>query len=99
MSTEQPRALARQHLEALTGRLQALADGGRPEFAPLVEQCGHLDRAISAFHMEAIRFRVFTLGKKLHDPALAAPPDLLERYEAIRAALDAAGFHTRSVGT
>ncbi|MCL4811178.1 MAG: hypothetical protein KJ061_01780 [Vicinamibacteraceae bacterium] len=97
MSTEQPRAAARQHLDALTASLKAELDRGRSEYAPLVEQCVHLDKAIAAFHMEAIRFRIFTLGRKLHDPALGASPDLLARYEEIRIALDAAGFHTRSV--
>ena len=31
-----------------------------------------VDRAISAFHMEAIRFRMYTLGRLLNDPAYAA---------------------------
>ena len=62
--------------------------------ASLIELAEHLERAVVAFHMEAIRFRMFSLDRALKSAAL--PAAIGEAFDAIRHDLEAAGFHTRS---
>ena len=64
-----------------------------PEQASLVEEAEALRRAVSAFHMEAIRFRMHNVERLLK---LGAPAPALEAFEDLRHTLEAAGFHTRS---
>jgi hypothetical protein len=66
------------------------------DVAQLTELIGHLQRAIEAFHMEAIRFRMYTIGRQL-DRMAGLTPEVPERFERVRASLEAAGVHTRSV--
>ncbi len=61
------------------------------------EDLGDLDRAIAAFHMEAIRFRMFTLGRLLSDPSLQVPEQAKALFDGIRHSLEEAGFQTRSI--
>ena len=65
-----------------------VGDAARPprpgDVGSLVELGEHLDRAISAFHMEAIRFRMFTLARHLKDPALPLPDEVHAQYDAVR---------------
>lgn len=68
-----------------------------PALQEAVDIGEQLDRAISAFHMEGIRFRMFALGRILHRPELQASAEALDRFEAVRRSLEAGGFHTRSV--
>ena len=53
-----------------------------------------LERAIRAFHMEAIRFRMHAVDRLIG----VTGDDALSRrlFEELRATLEAAGFHTRS---
>ncbi|HVW04730.1 MAG TPA: hypothetical protein VHB78_06955 [Vicinamibacterales bacterium] len=64
-----------------------------PEREELVEEAQSLRRAIAAFHMEAIRFRMFNVERLLlrsgNDAAQAV-------FDALRHELETAGFHTRS---
>ena len=64
----------------------------------LAELAGHLERAIRAFHMEAIRFRAFTMNRLIKEHAEALPGEVAARMEAILHDLEDAGFQTRSVG-
>jgi hypothetical protein len=65
-----------------------------PEREQLIEETEALRRAVAAFHMEAIRFRIHAVDRLIRlsgDEATAR-----EALEHVRQALEAAGFHTRS---
>ena len=54
-----------------------------------------LRRAVSAFHMEAIRFRMYNVERLLRREGDAHTAARVV-FEDVRQALEAAGFHTRS---
>ena len=58
------------------------------------ELAAHLERAIQAFHQEAIRFRMYSLDRILKQAAL--PDELTKTFDQVRHELEAAGFSTRS---
>jgi hypothetical protein len=89
------RQTARRHLAQLVALLEARA--GEPGVDQVIEYAAHLERAIAAFHMEAIRFRIFTIDRFIRsDPA---SDDRTRRVLAeLKAALEAAGFQTSSKG-
>jgi hypothetical protein len=60
----------------------------------LIETGDALRRAVSAFHMEAIRFRMYSVDRLLR--TAGDDPSLRTAFDDIRHALEAAGFHTRS---
>jgi hypothetical protein len=60
----------------------------------LIEDARALRRAVAAFHMEAIRFRMYSVDRDLK--AAGDEAEARRLYEELRAALEAAGFHTRS---
>ncbi len=64
--------------------------------ATLVEECEALARAIAAFHMEGIRFRMFNVDRQLAGAGSRAPAGAPALLEEARRHLEAAGFHTRS---
>ena len=79
--------------------LNRLAPTGQDESARstherLVGDAEALRRAIAAFHMEAIRFRMHNVDRALRE----AGDDATVRgaFEQLRHALEAVGFHTRS---
>jgi hypothetical protein len=91
----------RQAAQARIGELLALLQSrGGEAAAPIVAECEALQRAVAAFHMEGIRFRIFNVDRLLRakggalDPALAA--EAIPIVEDTRRSLEAAGFHTRS---
>jgi hypothetical protein len=86
---------ARRQLAELLDLLRCAP--ARPALAEAIEVGEQLERAIAAFHMEGIRFRMFTLGRLLHRLERQAPAAALAAFEAVRSSLEAAGFHTRSV--
>jgi hypothetical protein len=60
----------------------------------LRQEAEALRRAVAAFHMEAIRFRMHAVDRLIRllgDDAAAR-----RLFDELRAALEAAGFHTRS---
>ena len=59
----------------------------------LFEEASALRRAVAAFHMEAIRFRMFAVERLLKQQGDAA---MLRVFEELRHELETAGFHTRS---
>jgi hypothetical protein len=66
------------------------------ESARIVEECEALARAIDAFHMEGIRFRIYNVDRLLAQHAATVPAEARTLLETARHHLEAAGFHTRS---
>ncbi len=60
----------------------------------LLEEAEALKRAVSAFHMEAIRFRMYAVDRLIK--SAGDPPDVRRVFDELRHSLEAAGFHTRS---
>jgi hypothetical protein len=65
-----------------------------PEAARLVDEGDALRRAVAAFHLEAIRFRMYYVDRLLKQTG--DTPAARTAFESLREALEAAGFHTRS---
>lgn len=91
---DEHRQRARVRLGDLLACLKAL--DGIEGLTALVDEGDSLGRAIDAFHMEAIRFRMFNVDRQLHLLPGGAPEDAKRIFAEVREALEAAGFHTRS---
>jgi len=89
MSEKTATALAK--LDELLPLLRALPDD--PESSTLVETAEALRRAVAAFHMEAIRFRMYSVDRLITKNGHS---DCARIFDEVRHALEAAGFHTRS---
>jgi hypothetical protein len=87
------RQAAQDRIADLTRLLQATGDG---RSAPIVVECEALSRAIAAFHMEGIRFRIYNVDRLLRGYSASAPGSAVALLEEARRHLEAAGFHTRS---
>ena len=94
-TTPTPREKAAQDAAALIAHLRTLPSD--PVTAELVDLGEHLERAIRAFHMEAIRFRAFTMSRLIKQHQATLPADVAGRMDAIVQDLEAAGFQTKSV--
>jgi hypothetical protein len=93
MSTEE-RQSAQRRLHDLLTILK-----GMPEQAPLarlIEEGEALDRAIGAFHLEGIRFRIYNVDRLVTRPPVPLPGEAAAIVADVRRHLEAAGFHTRS---
>ena len=82
-------------LEKLDALLPLLKDwpAGLPR-DQVLEEADALRRAVAAFHMEAIRFRMYSVDRLIggaaeHQAARA-------QFDELRHVLETAGFHTRS---
>ena len=64
-----------------------------PDSVTLLETTEALRRAVAAFHMEAIRFRMHTVDRLLKQRGDATAERV---FAEVRHELEAAGFHTRS---
>lgn len=84
-------AAALEKIDALLPALARLPD--TPDRRQVIEQTDALRRAVAAFHMEAIRFRMFSVDRLLKQ---AGDEDALRLFDEVRHALESAGFHTRS---
>jgi len=78
-------------LDDLLAALKSLPAGSTKD--ELVETTEALRRAVAAFHMEAIRFRMHNVERLLKT---AGSPAQHQAFEELRHALETAGFHTRS---
>jgi hypothetical protein len=78
--------------DQLFPRLQSLPPGSVRD--QLISEAEALRRGIAAFHMEAIRFRFYSVDRLLR--SVGDDPSAREAFEELRKALEAAGFHTRS---
>ncbi len=89
---------ARQTAQEKTRQLMALLQS-EPRSAAidsLLRECEALTVAIGAFHMEAIRFRMFNVDRLLSRGGLPVASQAAPLFAEIRQDLEAAGFHTRS---
>ena len=84
------RSTALEGLRKLRERLQ----GGAADAAG-VEQCEHLIRAVEAFHMEGVRFRLYGLRRRLAAAGTPGADELVQLLDDARDALRAAGFTIR----
>jgi hypothetical protein len=91
-----------QHRQAALGEVGTLLtllkelQPASEELTHLVELAEHLQRAVQAFHLEAIRFRMYSLDRALTAAAPQVPDTARTIFERIRTELEAAGFSTRS---
>ena len=88
------RTSAKARVESLIEMLRA--DPAHAQFQPVIAECEALARAIGAFHMEGIRFRMFNVDRLLSKGGLPVPPAASGVFTEARRELEAAGFHTRS---
>ena len=65
-----------------------------PATTSLTENAEALRRAVAAFHMEAIRFRMYNVERGIY--AAGTPAAVQQAFDEVRHALETAGFHTRS---
>jgi hypothetical protein len=89
------------HTAAALAKLEQLAPilNALPRNADTARVCAEIDalrRAVAAFHLEAIRFRMFNVERAMLRGGEAYPQSAKDRFEELRQALEAAGFHTRS---
>ena len=93
MSTDH-RLSAKEQVESLMSMLRA--DAQSTKLQPIVDECESLSRAIAAFHIEGIRFRMFNVDRLLTKGGLPVPDGCGPVFANVRHELEAAGFHTRS---
>ena len=87
----------REGARARIGELVALLrSAGDPRTDAIVAECEALSRAVAAFHMEGIRFRIYNVDRMVQHPPAPLPPDATAIVADVRKHLEAAGFHTRS---
>jgi hypothetical protein len=79
-------------LDRLLPALEVLPDGIHRE--RILEEAQALRRAVAAFHMEAIRFRMFSVDRLLRIEGDQGP--IRQTFDQLRDTLEQAGFHTRS---
>jgi hypothetical protein len=94
MSTEDRQAAQRRLTDLLTIVRGMTAQ--KDQLARLLEEAEALERAISAFHMEGIRFRIYNVDRMVQHPPVPLPADAAAIVADVRKHLEAAGFHTRS---
>ena len=93
MSTEDRQA-AQRRLNELLAIVKSTP--AKDQFTRLIEEAEALDRAISAFHLEGIRFRIYNVDRIVQHPPAPLPPEATAIVADVRKHLEAAGFHTRS---
>ena len=86
MTTGNERQEAAARIGDLVGLLKA--GGGKAETARIVEECEALARAIGAFHMEGIRFRMYNVDRLLAQYAESVPAEARGLLETARQSLD-----------
>ncbi len=88
------RKAAEDSLQSLLTSVRAQpASGAKNSF---IEECESLLIAIRAFHMEAIRFRMFNVDRFINRGGIVLTDDDKAAFAEVRQQLEAAGFHTRS---
>ncbi len=92
--TTDHRQAAEASIQALVARINEQPAGTARD--TLLLECAALAVAIRAFHMEAIRFRMFNVDRTLSRGTVSLPADALSSFADARRHLEAAGFHTRS---
>jgi hypothetical protein len=95
MSTDDRQAALSRVNDLLT-LVRAMPAEPQAQLSSLVTEAEALARAISAFHLEAIRFRIYNVDRVVSHPPIPLPPDAAVMVADVRRHLEAAGFHTRS---
>jgi hypothetical protein len=93
MSTDERQA-AQRRLTDLVTTLRAVPQ--QDQLSRLIDEAEALGRAISAFHLEGIRFRIYNVDRMVTHPPVPLPTDAAAILADVRHHLEAAGFHTRS---
>jgi hypothetical protein len=93
MSTDERQA-AQRRLTDLTALLKGV--DGQDALKNLLDEAEALGRAIAAFHLEGIRFRIYNVDRMVTHPAVPLSADAAVIVADVRRHLEAAGFHTRS---
>ena len=93
MTTTDHRQAAQDRIRELVILVNSRADASAHR--PLIDEAEALERAIRAFHMEGIRFRIYNVDRLL-SKASGLPQEARAILEDARRHLEAAGFHTRS---
>ena len=91
---EQDRQAARGRLSDLIAMIRALPP--HEHLAKLVAEAEALDRAVAAFHLEGIRFRMYNVDRLVTRAPVQLPQEATTAVTDIHRHLEAAGFHTRS---
>jgi hypothetical protein len=94
MTTTDHRKAAEDHLQALIAQVEALPPSASRD--AFLRECAALTIAIRAFHMEAIRFRMFNVDRVIARGGLPLSDAARAAFGDVRTQLEAAGFHTRS---
>jgi hypothetical protein len=92
MSTDH-RSAAQTTITQLITVLQSTPGGAA---SSLISECESLSRAIAAFHMEGIRFRMYSVDRLVTRHRSTLPDAVPGLLEETRKHLESAGFHTRS---
>ncbi len=88
------RTSAKARVDSLIELLRA--EPAQAQFQPVIAECEALARAIGAFHMEGIRFRMFNVDRLMSKGGVPFPTGAPGIFAEVRRELEAAGFHTRS---
>ena len=94
MSTEDRQAAQRRINDLLT--IVRGMPAQKDQLGRLLEEAEALERAISAFHLEGIRFRIYNVDRIVQHPPVPLPAEATAIVADVRKHLEAAGFHTRS---
>ena len=94
MSTDDRQA-AQRRLNDLITLLRGLPPQ-QVQLASLIQEAEALARAIAAFHLEGIRFRMYNVDRIVSHPPFPLPADANTIVADVHKHLEAAGFHTRS---
>jgi hypothetical protein len=93
MSTDDRQAAQRR----LNDLLALLKDSPQQDsLKNLIDETEALGRAIAAFHLEGIRFRIYNVDRMVLHPPVPLPAEAATIVGDVRHHLEAAGFHTRS---
>jgi hypothetical protein len=93
MSTEH-RLAAERRVNDLIAVVRALPR--HDHLTQMMEEAESLARAIAAFHLEGIRFRMYNVDRMATHTPVALPVEVITAVADIHRHLEAAGFHTRS---
>ena len=94
MTSIDHRRAAEESLQSLLTEVQAQPPSAARD--GFLEECTALRVAIRAFHMEAIRFRMYNVDRQIARGTLTLSDSARQSFAEVRTQLEAAGFHTRS---
>jgi hypothetical protein len=93
MSSEH-RLAAERRVNDLIAAVRALPPNDH--LTRMIDEAESLGRAIAAFHLEAIRFRMYNVDRMATQSPEPLPVEVMTAVTDIHRHLEAAGFHTRS---